>query len=399
MSLTAAQREAIHAEGNVLVLAGAGAGKTSTLVERCLTRLLDPERPVPMDKILMVTFTEAAAAEMRARIRRRLSEEWAKIPPGPHRTFLEEQSALLETAHVSTLHSFCLQLIRQHFHELALDPQVTVLEKEQTGLLMEEVLDGILERLYAGQDGLGAAVQELIEEQAQGHETIIRELVFKLHHYTQTLPDPAGWLERQKALYEQSSPVEWIGWWWEGIRLWRESWLPVLEDQPEQNERARACAAELRSWPEAPARSEAARRLGEVVAADVEWPRGTLGKFRKPIEGFFDEAAFLQSLAPVGAGVDPLEEDWGWVRPHMRTLLLLVEEFAQTFARSKREQGLVDFHDFEQFALRLLCDPETGQPRPLARRCCPTRRLRRSVRALSRQRRLRLGRQLCRKLR
>ena len=366
MSSTASQLEAIRAQGNVLVVAGAGAGKTSTLVERCLDRLLHPATPVQMDEILMVTFTEAAATEMKARIRKRLSEELAARAPGKQRTFLEEQLALLETAHIGTLHSFCLQLIRQHFHELALDPQLTVLDQEQAGLMMEEVLDGMLERLYAGSAPSSAGVQELIEVQAQGQEKLIRELVLKLHHYTQTLPDPAGWLRNQRAHYRQSRPAEWLDWLLEGLRFWRDLWLPVLHLQPRENLRAHAFADRLLAWSVTPARHEAAQLLDEIVAADRDWPRGTKEKFRGPLAGFFEEAAFLHSLATVGEGADPLEEDWQWVRLQMETLLSLVEEFARAFAKAKREQGVVDFHDFEQFALQLLWDTATDRPRPLA---------------------------------
>src|SRR5882724_6113254 len=115
MSLTSAQQKAIAARGNVLVVAGAGTGKTSTLIERCLSCLFDDQPPASLDEILMVTFTEAAAADMRRRIRARLEEKLAG-----HSDALRwsEQLALFDTAHIGTLHSFCLKLVRQHFYEL-----------------------------------------------------------------------------------------------------------------------------------------------------------------------------------------------------------------------------------------------------------------------------------------
>ena len=124
MSLTAAQLQAVAARGNVLVVAGAGTGKTRTLVERCLDCLLAETPRASLDGILVVTFTDAAAAEMRQRIRQRLEEERARCPDDAH---WQEQLALFETAHLGTLHSFCLQLVRQHFYDLELDPQVSVL--------------------------------------------------------------------------------------------------------------------------------------------------------------------------------------------------------------------------------------------------------------------------------
>src|SRR5579863_2896514 len=104
MSLTAAQKSAIAARGNVLVVAGAGTGKTSTLVERCLNCLLEERPPASLDEILMVTFTDAAAAEMRQRIREKLEEKLSGVADRPR---WMEQLALFDTAHIGTLHSFC----------------------------------------------------------------------------------------------------------------------------------------------------------------------------------------------------------------------------------------------------------------------------------------------------
>ena len=137
MSLTPAQQQAVTARGNVLVVAGAGTGKTRTLVERCLGCLLEEKPPASLEEILVGTFTEAAAAEMRQRLRARL-EQQAREQPGQARW--QEQLALFETAHIGTLHSFCLQLVRQHFYELELDPQLTVLAAEEERLLASETL-------------------------------------------------------------------------------------------------------------------------------------------------------------------------------------------------------------------------------------------------------------------
>src|SRR3989442_1757771 len=133
MTLTSAQERAAAARGNVLVIAGAGTGKTSTMVERVMHCLLEEKPPVSLDEILMVTFTEAAAAEMRQRLRERIEdarkslEDRAGPTDGRVLNHLQEQLALFETAHIGTLHSFCLELVRQHFYELELDPQLAVL--------------------------------------------------------------------------------------------------------------------------------------------------------------------------------------------------------------------------------------------------------------------------------
>src|SRR3954469_20870290 len=156
---TPAQKAAIEARGNVLVVAGAGAGKTRTLVDRCLTWLLDESQQGSIEQVLMVTFTEAAATEMRKRLRAELEKKKA----AGTRDTLNEQLALLETANICTLHSFCYRLVREHFYELDLDPQVSVLPEEQSRLMMSEGLDRILERAYEGTSKDALRIRDFIQ--------------------------------------------------------------------------------------------------------------------------------------------------------------------------------------------------------------------------------------------
>ena len=123
-SPTPQQQRAISARGNVLVVAGAGAGKTQTVVDRCLAWLLDEGNAGSIDQVLMVTFTQAAATEMRGRLRQSLEEAQARLEKsGSPSLRLAEQLALLDTAHICTLHSFCFHLVSRHFYDLGLDPR------------------------------------------------------------------------------------------------------------------------------------------------------------------------------------------------------------------------------------------------------------------------------------
>ena len=124
----------------------------------------------------MVTFTEAAAAEMRQRIRARLQELATRQPGEAH---WREQLALFESAHIGTLHSFCLQLVRQHFYELELDPQLSVVAEEEARLLAEETLEKVMQKHYAGRGEEAAAVQRLIQAQGRGWDKPIRGLVLR----------------------------------------------------------------------------------------------------------------------------------------------------------------------------------------------------------------------------
>ncbi len=365
MSLTAAQKRAVEARGNVLVVAGAGTGKTHTLVERCLGCLLEERPRASLDEILMVTFTEAAAAEMRQRIRGRLEEEFARDPADSH---WQEQLALFETAHIGTLHSFCLKLVREHFYELGLDPQLSVLAEEEARLLADETLDTVLQRHYAGRGPMAAAVQDLIQSQGRGWDKPIRSLVLRLHHFTQTLPDPGAWLEGQLAGFASPAPADWERWLVEAVGEWCDHWRPALESLPSGNEVAARCARALPAGEVVTSRAAVGTVLDALSAAAKECPTGKKGAWLEPLKAFLEEARFLSSLARSNAASDPLGEDWAWVRGQMGALLGLAVEFTRDFSEAKHELGMVDFHDLEQHALRLLWDrPAGAQPSRIAR--------------------------------
>ena len=375
-SLTPSQRQAVAARGNVLVMAGAGTGKTHTLVERCLDCIANDR--AALEEILVVTFTEAAAAEMKQRLRRAL-EEKAREYPGD--SFFAEQLALFDAAHIGTLHGFCFKLVREHFYELGLGPQPTVLDEGEARLLADETLEEVLQEQYEGRDEFAASVQSLIQTYGGARDEKIRSLVLRLHHYAQTRPDAEGWLAGQVAKFSATEPADWQEWLLTAIQDWRDEWLPVLENLKVGNEKAAELLGIVKRLGSAPAlgavgdapvadvrregasnctrgacapqfaREPAADVLKQIVAAAVNWPAKRKGILRKPLEDLFDEAEFLLSLAAVKNGSDPLAEDWNWVRGHMTALLRLAQNFAARFAARKRDDGVLDFHDLEQFAL------------------------------------------------
>ena len=431
-SLTSAQRRAVTARGNVLVFAGAGTGKTRTLIARCLHCLCAELPRASLDEILVVTFTEAAATELKQRLRHALEASLDPRPPGAPDlasageggpaldSHLAAQLALFDAAHIGTLHSFCLKLVHEHFYELGLDPQPAVLDEGEAQLLADETLEEELQTRYAGEDELAVAVQKLIQIHGGGRDEKIRSLVLRLHDYAQTRPDAEGWLARQLEKFSSPKPDDWRVWLLEAIRDWRDEWLPVLEKlgapvsdpaltpslpsagpeagAPAANEKAAELIGFLQRLGSAPApgavgdapaadvrregasnrtrgacapqftRKLAAETLEQIISADAEWPRGKKTVLRKPLGDFFADAAFLHSLAAFKDANDPLAEDWDWVRGHMTALLRLTQNFSTRFAARKRDDGVLDFHDLEQFALKLLWNFATDQPTPKAQR-------------------------------
>ncbi len=354
------QQRAIDATGDTLVVAGAGAGKTRTLVDRALALALREHDPIPIDRILMVTFTEAAAAEMRGRIRERMEEQLRESGDPA----VEQQLALLDSAPIGTLHGFCLQLVREHFHELELDPLVIVMDQADARLLAAETLDELLDRRYAGRTPDAAAVQSLIHDLARGDDRPIRSLILGLHAHAQSLADPEDWLNRQALAFADETGAHWRSMLEEAFAEWRDEWRGVLALHREDNPNAAQCLEALNAAGDAPTREQIAAKTARIQEIDLAWPNRQKTRLREPIKKIFDDAKFLQA---VSASETAIAEDWEWSREHMLALIGLARDFETAFSRAKREQAAVDFPDLEQFAIQLLWNRKEGRPTPAAR--------------------------------
>ncbi|HZL13145.1 MAG TPA: 3'-5' exonuclease, partial [Verrucomicrobiae bacterium] len=251
-------------------------------------------------------------------------------------------------------------------HELGLDPQLAILDEGQTRLLAGETLAGQFNSHYEDEDEFSLAVQNLIKIYGNGRDEKIRALILRLHHYSQTRPDADGWLAEQLQKFSVPEPVEWQNWLLAAIENWRDEWLTALENLKSGNEKAAELAGVLSRQKNEFTRELAAEILERVASADGNWPAKRKTILRKPLEDLFDEAAFLATLAPVENSKDPLAEDWSWVRSHMETLLRLAQEFAEDFSTRKLADGVLDFHDLEQFALKLLWDFSANKPTAVA---------------------------------
>ncbi|HEY8394634.1 MAG TPA: UvrD-helicase domain-containing protein [Thermaerobacter sp.] len=383
---TPAQRDAIYLRGrNLLVSAAAGAGKTSVLVERVIQRILDPHDPVDIDRLLVVTFTEAAAAEMRDRIRDRLERAIAERPADRR---LRRQLALLGRASISTLHSFCLRVVRQYFFRLGLDPAMRVLSEHEAHLLEQEVLEELFERRYAEAD---EGFLGLVECYGGRADERLRELVLHLHRLAYSQPWPEAWLERLAGRFSDTRerPVEESPWFVPA----RQALGRYLDRLALRLERA-AALCRRPGWPaeleplleqDAARLRDLARRLDDLdwdgivreLAAANTWGRmpslrgldeaqkarkeqvqrlrdGVKGRLRELVEGIFgrpaaDVAADAARLAPLAGA-----------------LVELVQDFDRALTSAKQERGLLDFSDMERYALRLLLDPAArpGELRP-----------------------------------
>ena len=393
---TPEQELAISARGsNLLVSAAAGAGKTAVLVERVVRLVLD--RVAAVDRLLVVTFTEAAAAELRERLARALREALAAREgrPGPaaddeQAGWLRLQLALLGRASISTLHSFCLSVVRRYFHTLGLDPTLEVLSEEEALLLRDEVIDEVFEELY---DRADPGFLALVEAYGSERDDLgLRRLVLRLHDFSRSHPDPRGWLERAVSFFTvpPDTPPEATAFGraaLEDIALSlasaadRLGSAEILTRRPggpsaygpaiaDDILRIRTAAGTVagQDW-------EAARQAVALAAAFADLPRvsGDHGdpRLKEAVRRIRDKVKrdlrSLESSLAGRTGPELIGELRALAGP-MQELAALVTAFDTAYRRAKDTRGVVDFSDLEHLCLAVLTPPDGPAARELRER-------------------------------
>ena len=207
LQATNEQLDAIRTDGNLLVSAAAGSGKTAVLVERVIRRLTDPVSPIGADRLLIVTYTNAAAAEMRTRIEKRLDEECSLHPDD---VGLLRQKQLLQSAQICTIDSYCIDLVRENFQKAGVSPDFKISEEAALRPINEEVLDRILAEFYAEKDPLFYELLDLIGSEYGDRD--FKETVFDLFTYSRQFVSPEDWFRSLSAGYQvEFARSEWFG--------------------------------------------------------------------------------------------------------------------------------------------------------------------------------------------
>ena len=201
MEYTEEQLKAIETRGSqLLVSAAAGSGKTAVLVERIIRRIIDEEAPVDIDRMLVMTFTKAAASQMKDKIIKAIDEKRAEKPGDLN---LIRQSALVHNAKITTIHGFCLDVIRDHFQEIGLDPSFRVADEGECRLLKQGVLEKVIEEAYEeGSEGFVNMAECLA---AGKSDKALEDILDKLYEFSMSYPDPGKWLDRCEESYENAS--------------------------------------------------------------------------------------------------------------------------------------------------------------------------------------------------
>lgn len=381
------QKKAIETRGgDLLVSAAAGSGKTAVLVERIIRLALDQTNPVDLDRLLVVTFTDAAAGEMRQRVGAALAGALQEQPGNP---LLQRQLFLVPRAHTGTLHSFCSEVVRSHFYLLGLDPAFRVMDENEASMLRREVTENLLEEYYEEHRDAPGDAPFLYLTRAlagrHGDDRELVELVLRLYDFAHSLPRPAAWLNRVAETLERSAGLPWerqpwIGEWRELVRLEMENWLGDLEEAlrlaagpggprpytgalEEDLERVRGWL-ELVDGPYQP--------LKAALAAGLKWPalprvgRGeAMEEVKQRVQGLrngvkgrvgalYDEYFTRDPEAMTG--------DLARVAPLVRVLVEMTLRFRDTYRALKLERAVADFTDLEHCALAILARNGEGSP-------------------------------------
>lgn len=369
---------------NILVSAAAGSGKTAVLVERIIAEISEGDSPKDIDKLLVVTFTKAAAAEMRARIGSALEKKLLEKPENKH---IQRQASLLHTAQITTIDSFCQSIIKNYFHIINLDPSFRVGDETDLELLKQEILKNVIEEKYqqARENGDAEFLQftDMLSTGRTDHA--IEEMVLSLFQVANSYPWPDEWLLGCSEMYQSTSVEDMENCGWikslldylktcaaEFLQMAMEAYNVCQDsDGPEAYADAiRSDIAFLEMLQEAgsyqeyqrcfeqynPARLKAIRSK-EVNGEKKEYVKNLRENYQKNGLGKLKERFFFQ-------GMEEMFSDMQAMAPAVKQLVRLTMDFGCAFADRKREDGIVDFADMERFALEILLDKDENGVRP-----------------------------------
>lgn len=382
VSWTTEQQQVIDLRNrNILVSAAAGSGKTAVLVERIVKIITDKNHPVDIDHLLIVTFTNAAAAEMRERIGNAIEKALDEQPGNEH---LLRQLTLIHNAQITTIDSFCLYVVRNHFHEIDLEPNFRIGDEGELKLLREDVLGRVLEQNY---EEPSEAFSDFVEGYASGRtDAALNEMILQLYEFSRSYPWPEKWLDSFVGIYrienrEELDRAEWLAPLTENICFVLKDCEQLLkqalaitqqDDGPDMYEKA--VQSDLEKY-EGLSRLTSFCELSGALS-DIKYDR--LASCRG-FEGDPDKLELVKSLREQAKDVvkklckqyffcspEMMIEQLERTEPMLEEVVRLTKQFADEFAAAKRRKNLVDFHDVEHFALQILVDEETEKAKKTA---------------------------------
>ena len=372
---TEEQSQAIHEKGsNILVAAAAGSGKTAVLVERIINKIIQEE--IDIDKLLVVTFTNAAASEMRERI---LNAIYKKIEEEPTNLRLQKQITLLNKSNICTIHSFCLDVIRNNFYEINISPNFRIGDTAEIELLKEEVLDELFEDLYLKEDEGFLKLLEIYTSYKDDEP--LKDIVKSIYNFIQSAPFPEKWLAEKVKLFdidiENTDFAETV---WGKIILnnykecIEENILGLKKIKKELDaenelekfsqairldiENLESLLVNLNSWDKSYelaktfsfVRWPSSKKINSETPAFVKEKRDMINaKFKK-----LKDSIFIYTSAEVLSDLKNMYEV-------LKLLQAIILKFNENYKKAKLERNIIDFNDIEHLALKILIKDEDGK--------------------------------------
>lgn len=381
------QQQAIDLRNcSILVSAAAGSGKTAVLVERILKKVMDRDNPINIDSMVIVTFTKAAAGEMRERIRIALEKAAAENPENNH---LQKQKTLIHNANITTIDSFCTMILRNHFEKIDLEPSFKVADSGEAGLMQREAVEELLEEYYRKEEQgeLSGEFESFVECYASGKsDKTIEDFILELYRFSVSFPWPQKWLDSCESMYECKNLQQFE----------KSDWVKILKQDVSNSAAHAYYAAEnaynisiseggpymytdtLSEYVNIAKDLTQCDKYSEMYELLVNFkPKGLSAKKDKNVRGELREQAkkyrdeckkTLDNIMKKYFYSSPsiICEDLNKMRGNVHTLVELVKDFIRLYGEKKKEKDLLDFSDLEHFALKVLVD-ENGNPTEAAK--------------------------------
>ena len=374
----------------LLVAAAAGSGKTAVLVERIITRLKDMENPLSVQKLMVVTFTKAAAAEMSARIGVALAKAMESTDDKALQARLERQLNLLPSAHISTLHSFCQWVIRSYFYKLDIPPTARIGNEAEMALLKQEVLENLLKEAYENNTYGIFDLSDFFSDDKS--DAGLQDKVLSLYEFAMSQSNPDGWMRRAVEPYETAQKQDLRDTLW-GRAMWDEQQAEIdrIADRIESMEPLLESPVGPKKWDKvyqeqlaALAQLKGAQTWSDMVDVCRNLDTFTKASFTslgKALEKGEVDGALADEFKSLGSQnkdslkgmknglfhIDEavLQQQFKDQYPLIHNLVELTIAFHKAYDEAKKEQGIMDFSDLEHLCLALLVEPGTeDDPQP-----------------------------------
>ncbi|MDB8791179.1 helicase-exonuclease AddAB subunit AddA [Romboutsia sp. 1001216sp1] len=362
---------------NLLVAAAAGSGKTAVLVERIIQMITDKENPIDIDKLLVVTFTNAAASEMRERIGDAIGKALDKDPENKH---LQNQLVLLNKASITTIHSFCLEVIKSNFHKINLDPNFRIGDTTECALLKQEAIEEVFERLYIDRDeGFLNLVESYAERRGDNN---LQNIILGVYNFAMASPDPKEWLEFSAEQFNIDGEFDFSTSIWakaildtvkieiSGMETSMKKALEELEGIVEletYTEKFKTDYSSIKrildacnlSWDEAYSSIsnikfenyvKGVKRLGKDTPSYIKDIKSKADDIRKKVKKSVEsikDSTFNREKEDINYEIK-------YIYKVAKSISDIVIQFEDAYDNKKREKGIIDFNDIEHFALNIL---------------------------------------------